>query len=125
MMRFGLFDRALRSQRRAGASPEDYVVARAALAAPSAWVFYDGSDVVVTDRTGGRATVPGGAFFLDEAKPFESARQAQAQADRLNAAAPAEDGEGWVAVAVRTVIQSVSGFTPVIGTMRQRSGDQG
>lgn len=118
MMRFGLFDRALRSQRRAGASAEDFVVARAVMAAPSAWVFYDGSEVMVTDRDGARASVPGGAFFLDEAQPFETARQAQALADRLNAEAGLESGEAWVAVAVRNVIQSISGFTPVIGAAR-------
>lgn len=125
MMRFGLFDRALRSQRRTGASAEDFVVARAVTAAPSAFVFYDGTDVVVKDRDGAREILPGGAFFLDEAQPFGTAGQAQAQADRLNGASSLEAGEAWVAVAVRSIIQSITGFTPVIGAARNRMGEAG
>lgn len=122
MMGFALFDRAMRSQRRSGAQPDDYVVARAARAAPSAWVFFDGSEALVTERSGARVRVPGGAFFVDEAFAYPSAWQAQAQAERLNALSRDTDGEAWVAITVRSVIHDMTAFTPVIGGTRQRLG---
>ena len=113
-MGFAFFDRGLRFTRRTGASIEDFVVVRAVKAAPSAFVFYDGSESLVTCRASEKQRVPGGAFFLDEAQSYPDAFAAHAAAERLNAGVN-QPGEMWVAMAVRSVLQDTSGFTPAIG----------
>ncbi|MEP9376080.1 hypothetical protein ABLE91_05150 [Aquabacter sp. CN5-332] len=99
--------------------PEDFVVARWVNAAPSAWVFFDGSETVVEDKAGVPTLVPGGAFFLDEARSYSNPEQAQAQAQRLNKLAAGAD-ESWVAIAARRVIAGLNGFTPLVAEPQAR-----
>lgn len=104
--------------------PQDYVVARWTKAAPSAWVFFDGTETVVEDRAGKHVLVPGGAFFMDEAKAYADPQEAKMQARRLNALA-ADANESWVAIAAQRVITGLKGFTPVVDASALRGNVAG
>ncbi|WP_127090794.1 hypothetical protein [Aquabacter cavernae] len=91
----------------------DFVVARAVSAAPSAFVFFDGTEAVGHGRGKAAEPLPGVAFFVDEAWSCADMREAQAQAARLNARAAAhavlgEEAEPWIAIAVRKVISAMT-----------------
>lgn len=129
MLKFPLFARGGRA-RGAGVQSGDFVVARPVSTAPSAWVFFDGT--VTHGHGSGRAalSLPGIAFFIDEAWSCPDLREAQAQAARLNAQASG-DGQGndrggeasapWIAIAVRKVIATLPGLPPGTGP-RNRGG---
>ncbi|TCT05480.1 hypothetical protein [Aquabacter spiritensis] len=96
-----------------------YVVARWVRSAPSAWVFFDGIETEIRYDAGPARLMPGGAFFLDEARTYPSHEQARAQASRLNALAADADGS-WVAIAARRVATSLQGFIPLIDRVRPK-----
>ncbi len=102
--------------------PGDFVVARwVSGAAPSAWIFFDGSETVTRDRSGTKMLIPGGAFFLDEARPYADPEQARAQAQRLNALA-LDANESWVAIAARRVVTGLKSFTHQVDSGREVHG---
>lgn len=116
MVRFSLFAGASRA-RGAGVQSSDFVVARAVSAAPSAYVFFDGTQAAGHGRGKAAEPLPGVAFFVDEAWSVSDLCEAQAQAARLNAHAAAhavigEDAAPWIAIAVRTVVSAFPGLPP-------------
>ncbi|QTL03187.1 hypothetical protein J5J86_20925 [Aquabacter sp. L1I39] len=90
-----------------------YVVARAVEAAPSRFIFFDGRETAEAGAAGA-VIVPGGAFFLDEARLYGDRAAAEGAAARLNARRPA-GAEHWVVVSTRRVLadqrQAVTAMT--------------
>lgn len=106
-MAFGF---SFRTRRTEGASPEpssfqawfSYVVARAVEAAPCQFIFFDGRETAEAGAAGA-VILPGGAFFLDEARLFKDRAAAEGTASRLNAQRPL-GSENWVVVSTRRVL---------------------
>lgn len=91
---------ALRPRRLAGVQ----VVAREVPAAPSGWIFFDGSETRVCGEDGAEFIVPGGAFFVSEARLFASTQDAEDAAARLNRADPWLD-RPWQAFAASAFLR--------------------
>ncbi len=82
-----------------------YVVARAVEAAPCHFIFFDGRETAEAGAAGaaGAVIVPGGAFFLDEARLYRDRAAAEGAAARLNARRPS-GAENWMVVSTRRVL---------------------
>lgn len=105
-MAFGFSFRNVRRQAEAPPSSFpawfSYVVARAVEAAPCRFIFFDGRETAEAGAAGA-VIVPGGAFFLDEARLFNDRAAAEGAAERLNARRPS-GAENWVVVSTRRVL---------------------
>ena len=105
-MAFGFSFRNRRKEAEAPASSFpawfSYVVARAVEAAPCRFIFFDGRETAEASAAGA-VIVPGGAFFLDEARLFLDRAAAEGAAERLNSRRPS-GAENWVVVSTRRVM---------------------
>lgn len=99
---FGILELGRSRERRAagGVSDEDFVIARAAESAPARFIFFDGSETIMETATEGSIILPGGAFFLNEARPYSNEEDAISDAERLNDASPCPD-RPWIAMQAR------------------------
>lgn len=79
-----------------------YVVARAVEAAPCRFIFFDGRETAEAG-TADSVIVPGGAFFLDEARLYRDRAAAEGAAARLNARRPT-GSDNWTVVSTRNVL---------------------
>lgn len=88
---FGLHFHPRSSLSRPRRLAEALVVAREVSVAPSGWIFFDGRETRVRGEDGTQFTVPGGAFFVPEARFFADPQEAGEVAARLNDADPCLD----------------------------------
>lgn len=123
MVKFPLFSRSGRG-RAPAVQADDFVVARPVSAAPSEWVFFDGTETQGHGSGKAASSLPGVAFFIDEAWSCADPREAQATASRLNMLSvrdgAAADGEPWIAISVRNVISALPTLPPVVPGPRNR-----
>lgn len=106
-MTFGFSFRSRRPDTTGSASPAiqawfSYVVARAIEAAPCRFIFFDGRETAEAGAAGS-VIVPGGAFFLDEARLYRDRAAAEGEAARLNARRPS-GSDNWTVVSTRHVL---------------------
>lgn len=126
---FGLLELGKSRERRdaGGVRDQDFVIARAAESAPSRFIFFDGSETLMETATEGSIILPGGAFFLNEARSYLSEDDAVADAERLNDASPCLD-RPWIAMQAgafhSAALTAAGGQTVRLHPAPRAAGDQ-